>query len=674
MARGKFLVVPENPAPMSYETTLPTDSPIAIYYRQSTDAQVGNISTTLQTVDMVRYLKLQGWTDELITMIDMDAGVSGTTKIDERPGMKLLYNLINEKKIKAVACQDEDRLFRDVTQIQVNVFIEACRKNRVIVMTPSMVYNFHHEPMGAYNARQFRFKSEMAAEYIRSVIKGTMMRARQSLLLNGQWAGGAIPIGFMVDMRKTLPDGSRNEHYKKYAVFEPYAMVVREYFQLYQQYSGNVSQTLRHIHQHGSYYPDPATCPPPEGFKIHYVIEQNRHGWCPGSKQALLFAFTNPAYIGHWVTKNTVIRWNNHPPLVDEETFFFAFNRHSSSNLDGSENLEYRNLRFNDRPSLDEERPEDRPLLSGLIFSDLDGKEKLVGTQWRVNNTRRQYFYVLLTSDGFSTPVWSKDAGYLDATVIDLLLSRLRDTFDFQKWEEDVNLSMQGVEADLRLKQAQLTQVGTVMDNLVASLASLTTPQLIGAVEKKYQDAQAERERLNQEVAVLSAHIANVEKIKTIRDTYQSVIDDWETSTRHMQREIVHSFIEKVKAEKIPGQTGLHLTIHWRDGSKNKIAMGRKGGHGTVWLPQDAEKLLKLVNSGASQLEIAQAFPNVRWKNIYRKHHFMTQKSLDFSEVHPIHTYETYNEYVKRVGSANVGSETGSTIFSPAITKKATKH
>lgn len=117
----QFRAPQETNLPVSYDTSLPTDLPIAIYYRQSTDAQIGNISTTLQTVDMVKFLKQQGWSDNLIIMIDMDGGVSGTTKIDERPGMRWLFSLIIENKIGAVACQDEDRLFRDVTQIQVNV-------------------------------------------------------------------------------------------------------------------------------------------------------------------------------------------------------------------------------------------------------------------------------------------------------------------------------------------------------------------------------------------------------------------------------------------------------------------------------------------------------------------------------------------------------------------------
>lgn len=107
---------------------LPTDSPVAVYYRQSTVAQVGNISTQIQTVDMVEEMRRRGWAEDSIILIDMDAGVSGTTKIDEREGMRQLFGLITGGHIAAVACQDEDRLFRDVTQIQVNIFIDACAR------------------------------------------------------------------------------------------------------------------------------------------------------------------------------------------------------------------------------------------------------------------------------------------------------------------------------------------------------------------------------------------------------------------------------------------------------------------------------------------------------------------------------------------------------------------
>ena len=79
---------------------LPLNRPVAVYYRQSSEGQIGNISTTLQTVDMIEHLMQQGWVRDQIIMIDMDAGVSGTKKIDERPGMSYLYNLIENNEIK----------------------------------------------------------------------------------------------------------------------------------------------------------------------------------------------------------------------------------------------------------------------------------------------------------------------------------------------------------------------------------------------------------------------------------------------------------------------------------------------------------------------------------------------------------------------------------------------
>src|SRR5690606_35768480 len=108
----------------------PVDRPVAVYYRQSSEGQIGNISTTLQTVNMVEHLESVGWMREQIEMIDMDAGFSGQLKIDERPGMSHLFNLIESGAIGAVASQEVDRFFRDVTQIQTNIFIDACKRDR----------------------------------------------------------------------------------------------------------------------------------------------------------------------------------------------------------------------------------------------------------------------------------------------------------------------------------------------------------------------------------------------------------------------------------------------------------------------------------------------------------------------------------------------------------------
>ena len=70
-------------------------------------------------------------------MIDMDAAVSGTKKIRERKGMSQLYDLIEAGQIGLVAAQDVDRFFRDVTMIETNLFIDACKRNNVQVHDPA---------------------------------------------------------------------------------------------------------------------------------------------------------------------------------------------------------------------------------------------------------------------------------------------------------------------------------------------------------------------------------------------------------------------------------------------------------------------------------------------------------------------------------------------------------
>lgn len=631
---------------LTSETTLPTHLPIAIYYRQSTEAQIGNISTTLQTVDMVKYLQQQGWDSDKIIMIDMDAGVSGTTKIDERPGMSKLFGLITQNKIGAVACQDEDRLFRDVTQIQVNIFIEACKMHGVLVITPTMIYNFAYESMGTFHARQFRFKSEMAAEYINSFVKGRLHKAKRSLMLNGKWAGAPMPTGFMVDMRKRLPNGSLNENWRRFEVFEPYACVMREYFEIFLSHSGNASKALRHIQKNGPYFPDPATCLPPDGYKVVYRMQENSGRWCPKAKQSFIRMLTNAAYIGHWIVNDVVVKWNNHQAIIDEAKFYRAFNYLSEVALDGSVNTNYRSVRPNSRPSKDATRQQERPLLAGLMFAPWEGELRQVSTIYRAQY--KHYYYALISTDGFGTKMWIKNADFVDAAVTALLIDKLRLTFDFQKWETTVETSNQRFEEQQKLKEAQLKQLKTVMENLVTSLASLSTPQLIVSVEQKYQEAQAEYDRLQRDLNSIQSNVADIERITALKSTFSQAVDKWEQMSAEGKRVVVHIFVEHIRATKIGD--ALQLVINWKDGSTDQIQLARVSSTGTVWLPNEIDLLVEMVKSGASRIEIAKAFPDRTWRVLYSKYKGITKKSLPREEHNTIGKYETYNEYVERMG------------------------
>ncbi|MEZ4710675.1 MAG: recombinase family protein [Caldilineaceae bacterium] len=416
------------------QSILPIDKPVANYYRQSTLTQVGNVSTEIQTVDMQEYLQRLGWDASNIYMIDMDKGVSGTKKIDEREGMRLLFNLITSGQIGAVACQDEDRLFRDITQIQVNIFIEACRANNVQVITPSIVYDFAHPMHGVFHARQFRFKSEMAADYINSFIMGRLQNAKMRLIYSGLWAGSSMPAGFMVDNRKKLFDGSVNPNYRRYVEFTPYSEVAREYFRLFVSFNGCVTTTINHIAENGPYYPDPSVCLPPEGFKTVYRFKKQKNGrFYVGGRTAFDWMMTNANYIGHWVYNNTVLVWNNHEAIVDPTLFYKAFNCISPNELSGAENKNFSRVRTYTRPVAEKEREADKPLCTGLLFSELDGKLLRVGTMWK---QFIKYYSYFLSEYGGTSPkrCWTRKAERIDVSVTTLLLEKLRNTFNPDAW------------------------------------------------------------------------------------------------------------------------------------------------------------------------------------------------------------------------------------------------
>lgn len=625
---------------------LPVEQPIAVYYRQSTDAQIGNVSTTMQTVDMVEYLKTRGWDDTKIAMIDMDGGVSGTKKIDQRPGMRALFELIVGGQIGAVACQDEDRLFRDVTQIQVNVFIEACRAAHVLVLTPTMVYDFAHPQMGQFHARQFRFKCEMAAEFITSYIRGRLYPAKMHLMREGKWAGGTLPPGFMLDVRKTLPDGSENALYRRYVAYPPHADIILSYFRMFLENAGNLTKTHRQIVQHGAYFPDPKTWLAPKGYRFlpPRTMKNGGNGFCPG-KDGLRSILTNAAYIGHWSVNDVIVRWNNHPAIIPLDMFMEAFNYLSQITLDGLPNRDYKPFFTATRPTKDVARPVERPLCAGMIFTEVAGKWKKAGTYYQTKWER--YAYTVLNPPPLETVLWWKKASYVDEQVERLVRDELAATFNSEAWDTAMESYARDYHKDIGFKMKQRSTLEHTMQNLLTSLETLTHAEMIRNVERRYAETQAEHERLSEDIATAQSQVAQVEALTTLKGTLEPALADWEHLKRDRKRAILHTFIERIEATVIEPKV-LEFVICWRGGNANSFIVGRRDQRSVGWRPSESAALLALVDAGASQVEIAAYFPSRKWHAIHNKVWALRGKgSLQLSP-HPIADYETYRDFQRR--------------------------
>jgi DNA invertase Pin-like site-specific DNA recombinase len=603
---------------------LPIDKPVAIYYRQSTMIQVGNISTSMQTIDMRDTLIRRGWSPENIIMIDMDAGVSGTTKIEEREGMRRLFDLITGGHIAAVACQDEDRLFRDVTQIQVNIFIEACRAAQVQVITPSVVYLFHHPNQGDFYRRQFRFKSEMAAEYL-SQMKGRMHRARQRLMYEGRFAGfGGMPTGYMVDNRKEV-NGLANPNYKKYVPYEPFAEYIRTLFKIFLECEGNAHEVQRVLYARNLPYPDMSKHPVPPGHITKYKEDLTRCTY--PHPQGIDKMMTQPAYIGHWAWKGEIIVWNNHEPIVPEDLFFAAFNMLSPYSLDGSPNPNFRKIRADRHPAI--ERSEDRPLFDGIGYLWRDGTRYKLGCEWRGGT--RNFFNYSLNYKNFPERVrFARWAEPIDDALVFWVHRLIRQSYTEEKLIAAVNQKKEE-NGERQHVQAQIINLERAQQDLVLNLAQLTLPSFIAAAEKRYAEMETEKARLQSYLHTLDSKPKSKINELLPRQLFETILNNWENISRADKRRIILSVVNRFEiVEEEAGKTPL-VDLFLNDGTTARVVVFY-GVKNSDISHIDKLKMLCMMEKGATLEDLIAEFSYLDRGVVRRVHKNMLKTHASFRD------------------------------------------
>jgi len=601
---------------------LPLGKPVSVYYRQSSEGQIGNISTTLQTVDMVEHLMRQGWQREQINMIDMDAGISGTKKISERPGMSLLYSQIENGEIGLVAAQDVDRFFRDLTQIETNIFIDACRRNNVQVLTPTMVYDFAHPAQGRYHMQMFRDHAQRAADYLEYHIRGRLVKARHWRKERGMWAGRKVLPGFKVDMRETLPSGNRNPDWRKYSRYTPMADVVLRYFEMFRKNDGNLRATWKQIQKSGPFFPEITEEMIPMGFKVtdHLRHRSKITGQLCPSMSGLQNLLINVAYIGHWVHKQVIAQWHNHEAIIPEELFMFAYNRISQVDFHGQPNPHYVAYRPWTRHEK-EDRDVEPPIYAYLIYTDDLEEEphKMLASIWSQGNNNYKYQH-------FKAPranIWNINAEIVDDAVDAMLLERLKaTTINEDVWQSAVMSMEDDDHADVRRVEQAIRQAKQTKDNLIASLATLNNDEMIQRVEARYEATEQELAALEAELVRLHSGKRRKVTLGSALPVLQTVIDNWQDVPRQERRSLFESFATHIHITKVTRHTK-QITIHWRDGSTTMHSTTHRS-KGYFWEEKDLNRLKEMFDNDVDQVEILRTFPDYAWRALTQRmrYHF----------------------------------------------------
>ncbi len=651
----------DNPIP-AIPGALPLDRSIAVYYRQSSMAQVGNISTDMQQIDLPKYVTTLGWQTNAIILIDEDEGVSGAKRIDERAGMSRLFDLMLTGKIGAVAVQAEDRLFRDETQIQVNVFIDACVKNDVRVLTPYFKYNFADKHEGPYHRLLFRMRAEQAADFLNSYVRGRLYAAKERMLMQGMWMGGNINLGYMVDDRKSLPSGIPNPNWRKYQPFEPCAEVVVSIFETFIMLGGNQRATLRYLHENGPHFPDFDNLEllnhVPPGFSWAKPMRMLKRGgiYMVGSV-ALQNMLTNAVYLGHWVFKDRVVQWNNHPAIVPEDLLYQAFNYISPCNLDGTPNENYAPRLGRRHSTKKKQETLYDPTYIGLVGSYHEGKWRGATASWR--NSMEMYAYTcgyLDTADN-QQYLWSRRADYFDNIIDEMLHAKLRATFDPDAWDDVLSSASEDFEAEKRMLLHQLTTVEQKLSNLVDNFSYVQSKTLLQALEREFANYETEKDRLENKLDALRHRTAQQGSLINLAKQAENVLENWKQMQPDERRAVAQVFIERI----VITQAGKHrvadVIIHWRDSSTDEFVLPYRADAWVLWSPAEVESLRQAVEAGASQIEIAASVPTRNWRAIRIKIYEIIGERKFHVSPKPIRDKETYQNYMARVEKHGIDAD-----------------
>lgn len=591
---------------------LDTEVGLGIYARQSTFAQVKNSrqSTEMQTDDLVDFAKRLGWNESNIITFTQDLAKSGKLRIDQREGLRSLIHHIEKGEIKTVLVFLEDRLFRDETGIQYNMFIDVCKRNGVIVITPHMTYDFSNP----FHVKQFRWKCEEAADFLRDYVIHRLHGAKNRISESGRYAGRSIPVGFLVDRQEFIVVNDKavpNPTYRKFIVYEPHATVVRWLFRRFWELKGRLRTLCRELQHLPFVFPEFDT-----DVDVAQCLSQYRLKKVPGgyhiSRPGLKGLLTNVAYIGYWIHLGEIVSKDNHDAIVEKDLFWYAFHRLSPYLITGERNEEKKGyIRYSRKDPLP-------ALLKNVIGSHQGGR-----VYTSTSGLTHKPLYIIEEKDQqlvlkYHAATPCKD---IDDVFSARLLERMKHTKRFEHYRDYATRLAQERKEKRDSIIKQLAEIEKKMDGILATL-SLPPEKLKKSLrEKCVAQYSALEENKNELEAQLTSMDTDQESQKLM--DYYSLVHrlsrGWERIPFVERQSLAEVIVKGVYLDEMTAHW-LRFEVQWIDpqwGTEYTYLYRKGGGHKTWTESENA--LIRDLFPSAPRENILAKMPRRSWSAIMQQ-------------------------------------------------------
>ncbi len=623
------------------EETLLLEAYVQPYPRVSTPEQMKNMSAEMQQDR--RFCLLCGWPNDHIIMDTRDLGISGRLRMEERPAFADMIARIAasdpRRRVRTIVAANVSRLFRDRWGKEYSRFMEICYTYGVKVVIANKtrtgiehIYDFSKSS----DVELFRRKCEEAWSFIENQI-GMMHALKDELGYSGCWVGGGLPTGFMVDLRERI-NGRDNPTYKKYVPYPAWAERVARLQVRYRELGGNVNELYRELERTGFMFPPLDESVPkelrgkiaisevyenPDAPKEQRIIK----GYKIASLHGLTCVLSNPANIGHFVYKG-VIRYNNHPAIVEYMDFIYAFNRLSSTNLDGTPNTDY----LERANSYVKRHKSEKP---AFLRNHIRPSDELTYSYYIEDipieaNGMVPFYTFYLRRSVPRCNVYKISAIDVDRLFLARFVERLQTPVAENEFHDFLSQEQAEYKAhQKRLKELQVHIAATqsLMAKLKHRLTLLTDEDekeneedrqeeekseedLVKEIKKAYKGHKLELQRLQAEYERLVTTGTDTEKRRSFKKLMRDAGEAWEeVVTQEDIIELVELFVKKVSLEWVSPQF-FTLTIYWKDDEwETDRAVCFKGGFPAPMWSEEEKAILKEHYATASGEQLMNLLP-----------------------------------------------------------------
>ena len=622
------------------QTKIDTTKLALLYCRQSTKEQIvkNKESALSQTVGAKkRAVHEHGFGEEKLVLFienELDQygnklakwrAASGRLDKNFRAGLREAERLIEQDRVGAVFVDDVSRLFRDEDMVDPTNFANTCKKHHCVVVTEDREFDFNATARD--DLKDFLEEAQEAADYLK-FLRRTLHRRKEKKGKRGEYIGGAIPVGLMLDEER------------KWYIPNPYwCDTVSWLTRRFRELEADLTALCNEIRGVAIF----DELPEDEEFRKRVGQIQLRKvqgGYTVASRASLVGMLTNPANIGVRVYKGKIVPGVTHTAIVDRDDFNFALSHLGAINLDGNEiEREKRAKRFTQAGTKRE------GLLAGVRN---DGRPVVTSTQGNVYVFQNTAYTIKNYHDLSHSPYIASIAlETVDTAVSTILEEKLRTLVFHAEVEKDLGGEPQ------HGAQAILNHVAALRQQVIASLAKIdeSCKSIEREIARKQRDYDAASDVMSRED--IREHYASLARLRTrlddlhekqaqAKETDQETIavsnklqrarDEWGEMDLEEKRSFIRIITLGISLDELSDRF-MKLTIEWSPILSGKeyieyILFLRVNGASNYWSDEEVA-ILRDMYPESPKSAILSALPNRSWDAIRLKARGMERYSRE---------------------------------------------